>query len=400
MRSMILALVAVGLVGAFVWALLPAPIQVDLVSVQKGPMQVTVLAEGTTRIREKWQVTAPVGGRILRAPVQVGERVVAQKTIVAIIEPAEPPFLDARTRRLAEAAVAEAKAAVRLAEVNLERAEVELGHLQKELERYAALALRGTVSDMVLQDAKQAELLAKAAREVALSNLDLQRATLLRAEAQLEGPSSGSGETDVAGCCIRLVAPQSGVVLELTDQNARLVQAGEKLMTIGDPADLEIRADLLSSDAVAVQEGAQASVDRWGGEGVLAAQVRQIDPSAFTRISALGIEEQRVPVVLDLLTPAEERVGLGDQFRVHVALVVWQADEVVQVPQSALFRSAGDWALFVEREGQASLRRVEVGRIAGEWAQVLAGVEPGEKVVAYPSSAIEEGTRLEVRDGG
>lgn len=389
---------AAGL-GALVWALLPAPVLVDLVAVRRGPMEITVSAEGVTRVREIWRVTAPVTGEVLRSPVEVGDAVVGGKTLVAMIEPAKPPFLDARTRLMAEASVTEAKAAVRHAEANLTLAETELSHQRAQLARSRALAARGTVPKTMLEDAEQAVLSAEATRDVAVSDLDMRRATLARMEAQLRGPDPIEADMQLSECCIRLTAPRTGVVLELADENARLVQAGESLLTIGDPSDLEIRVDLLSNDAVGIREGTRATIDRWGGSGSLAAEVSQIEPSAFTRVSALGIEEQRVPLVLDILTPPEERVGLSDRYRVYVTLVTWAGDDVLQVPQSALFRSSGEWALFVEQDGRASLRSVEVGRMSGERAQILSGVETGEKVVTYPSSAIEDGTRLTPRAG-
>lgn len=396
LRLVLAGTAAAAILGALVWALLPAPVLVDLAEARRGPMQVTVSAEGTTRIRDLWRVTAPVTGDVLRSPVQIGDAVTGGETVVAVIEPAEPPFLDARARRLAEAAVAEAEAAVRLATAKLLRAGTELSYLETELARYRKLAERGTVPETTLENAEQAVRTARAARDVAQSDLDMQRASLRRMEAQLLGPDTEAAPSD---CCVRLTAPQTGTVLELVDENARLVQAGDPLLTIGDPADLEIRVDLLSSDAVGVTRGTRAIVDRWGGPRPLDAEVRQIEPSAFTRISALGIEEQRVPLVLDILTPPEARTGLGDQYRVYVTLVTWSGENVLRVPQSALFRDSGRWALFVAQDGRARQRFVEVGRMSGEWAQILTGVESGERVVAYPGSAIEEGTRLEARTG-
>ncbi len=398
LRILLLGVLAAACLGALVWALLPSPVLVDLVPVRQGPMQATVSAEGTTRIRETWRVTAPVTGEVMRAPVHVGEAVIGGETVVAVIEPAEPPFLDTRDRRLAEASVTEAQAAVRLAEASLLRAGTELSHLETELARYVELAQRGTAPETALADARQAVLSAQAARDVALSDLDMRRATLARTEAQLAGPEARELDSVRSECCIRLTAPRTGTVLDVADENARLVQAGETLLTIGDPVDLEIRVDLLSSDAVGVTRGTRAVVDRWGGESLIEAEVRQIEPSAFTRISALGIEEQRVPLVLDILTPPEERVGLGDQYRVYVTLVTWAAEDVIQVPQSTLFRNSGRWALFVEDAGRANLRAVDVGRMTGEWAQILSGVEVGERVVAYPGSTIEPGVRLKARD--
>ncbi|WP_367397322.1 efflux RND transporter periplasmic adaptor subunit [Roseovarius sp. PS-C2] len=398
-RTVFVALLVALVLGGLVWALLPAPVLVDLVAARRAQMQVTVSAEGITRVRDTWLVTAPVTGQARRSPVHVGDAVSAGETIVAAIEPAEPPFLDARDRRLAEAAVVEAEAAVRLAEAGLSRAETELTHLEAELDRARALSDRGTLAQAMLEDAVQAALSARAARDVAQSDLDMRRATLARMEAQLEGPET-RGLDEPASCCVKIAAPRTGVVLDLVDESARLVKAGETLLTIGDPQDLEIYVDLLSNDAIGVVPGTRARIERWGGDTVLDAEVRQVEPSAFTRVSALGIDEQRVPVVLDILSPAAVRAGLGDRYRVYVTLVTWEGEDVLQVPQSALFRSAGEWALFVEENGRAAQRSVEVGRMSGDWAEIVLGVEEGARVIAYPASSIENGTRIEMRETG
>ncbi|MBF9029589.1 HlyD family efflux transporter periplasmic adaptor subunit [Rhodobacterales bacterium HKCCE3408] len=396
-RTVSLSVVAILVLGGLVWALLPAPVLVGLVAVQRGPLQVTVSAEGMTRVRNTWRVTAPVTGEAQRSPVHVGDAVRAGETVLAVIQPAEPPFLDARARRLAEASVTEAEAAVRLAEANLSRAESELSHFEAELDRSRALAERGTLAPTMLEDAEQAALSARAARDVAQSDLEMRRATLVRLEAQLEGPDAFAADS-AGSCCVEIRAPRTGVVLDLADESARLVTAGDDLLTIGDPTDLEIRVDLLSNEAVGVTPGTPARIERWGGDTVLDAEVRQIEPSAFTRVSALGIEEQRVPLVLDILTPAEERTGLGDRYRVYVTLITWEAESVLQVPQSALFRAAGEWALFVEQDGRAAQRSVEVGHMSGDRAEILAGVDEGERVIAYPGSSVETGTRIEPRE--
>lgn len=359
-------------------------------------MQASVSAEGITRVRDTWRVTAPVTGEARRSPVHVGDAVTAGETVVAVIEPAEPPFLDARARRLAQASVTEAEAAVRLAEANLFRAETELAHLEAERERTRALTESGTRPPTMLEDAEQAALSARAARDVALSDLDMQRATLARMQAQLDGPDT-SAANGPAPCCVEVRAPRSGTVLDLADESARLVTAGETLLSIGDPTEIEIRVDVLSNDAIGLVPGTRARIERWGGDAVLDAEIRQIEPSAFTRISALGIEEQRVTVVLDILTPLDARKGLGDRYRVYVTLITWEGMDVLQVPQSALFRVAGEWALFVEEDGRAAERLVKVGRIAGDHAEILSGVIEDERVIAYPGVSVTTGTRLAPR---
>ncbi len=394
------AIAALAVIGGLFWALLPQPVPVDLVKARIAPMEVTVTAEGMTRIREPWQVTAPVTGNTTRSPVETGDHVTAGETIVAVIQPAEPAFLDARARRLAEAAVTEAEAAVKLAEAQLERADVELIHFEAELERNKTLAQRGTVSVTMLENSAQAAASARAARQAAQAELELTRATLDRARAQLMGPEAPEAGGAISECCIRLTAPVSGTVLDVADQNARLVQAGAPLLSIGDLDDLEIEVDLLSADTIGIAPGTRAHVERWGGEGVIEAEVRRIDPSAFTRISALGIEEQRVRLLLDITSPPENRAGLGDRYRVYVRIVVWSAQDVLQVPRAALFRQDGQWALFVAQDDRAAIRIVETGRMTADWVQIISGIADGESVVAYPGSRVDAGVRLTARTVG
>jgi HlyD family secretion protein len=400
LRMIGIAAGGVVMAGALVWAVWPDPVAVDMATVTRGPLQVTVAAEGMTRVREPYAITAPITGMTTRSPVLVGDRVEQGESIVAVIQPADPGLLDVRTRMQAEAAVTEAEAAVRLAEANVERARASLQYTAAQLERNRALAERGTIPRRMLEDIEAEHSLARQAVTAAESERDLHLATLARTRAQLIGPESRFQPGGEPGsCCVEIVAPQTGTVLEVTDLSARLVQAGSPLLTIGDLEDLEIELDLLSSDAVRVPPGARALVDRWGGEGLLEARVRRVEPAAFTRVSALGIEEQRVRLRLDFETPPEERPGLGDRFRVHVRVVLWEDENVAQLPQAALFRHAGGWAVFEVAEGRATVTPVEIGHQSGGQAEVLSGLEPGAEVVLYPPSALESGARIRPREG-
>ncbi|HSF65412.1 MAG TPA: HlyD family efflux transporter periplasmic adaptor subunit [Paracoccaceae bacterium] len=394
-RGIGVAAVTGGVGLALIWAMWPRPVAVDLVTVEVAPMEVTVAAEGITRVRHTYVVTAPTTGTTARSPVEVGDTVVQGETVVAVIQPAEPAFLDARARAQAEAAVTEAQAAVRLAEVQLAQAEADLAYATAQADRNRALAERGTIPLRVQEDSDQRAATAAAAVEAARFDLDLHRATLARMEAQLRGPAP---EAPAPGdCCLRLTAPQGGTVLEVADPNARLVQAGMPLVTIGDLSDLRIEVDLLSSDAVRVAPDMPARVDRWGGPGDLAARVERVDPSGFTRVSALGIEEQRVRVTLALDTPPESRAGLGDRFRVNVRIVTWQAAEVLQVPQSALFRQGDGWAVLRESEGRAALALAQVGQANDTVVEVLSGLSAGDRVIAYPGNRVVTGDRIAPR---
>ncbi len=399
MRKLGLGAAAAALVAALVWALWPQPMPVDLAQVTRGPMQGTISAQGVTRARNPYAITAPITGAATRSPVEVGDPVTAGETVVAVIQPADPALLDARTRAQAEAAVAEAQAAVGVAESNLRQAESALEHSARQLERSQTLAERGTIPHRMLEDIEASHLSAEQTRDAARAQLELNRAALARAEAQMLGPQTLFEPNGRASeCCVQILAPQSGIVLEVSDQSARVVQAGSPLLTIGNLDEMEIELDLLSTDAVQVPPGARAVIERWGGEGTLEAQLRRIDPAAFTRVSALGIEEQRVRLRLDLLSPPEDRTGLGEGFRVQVRLILWEEDALLRLPQAALFRHGDGWAVFAEEGGRARLHPVEIGRQAAGEAELLGGLEEGARVVLFPASSLADGATITARE--
>lgn len=405
MRWALWGLGGAGLAAAAVWALWPEPVAVDLAEVRRGPLEVTLSAEGKTRVREPYTITAPIAGMTARAPVAVGDAVVADETVVAVLRPADPALMDARTRAQAEAAVAEAEAAVTLAEANLDQARNALDHARTQYDRGAALAAAGSIPQRMQEDllsqliaARQGLIAAEAERDLRLAALRRARAQLLAPDPLAGGGGGNAGGVDAeAECCVTLRAPVSGTVLDIPDRNARQVAAGTPLLTLGDTADLEIEIDLLSSDAVRVAPGMEARVTRWGGEGVLAARVRRIEPAAFTRVSALGIEEQRVRLQLDLLSPPAERAGLGEQFRVLADLVLWEGEDVVQVPHGALFRDGEGWAVFRKIDGRAVPTPVTQGRRGATMAQITDGLSPGDLVVMFPPNSITEGSRITAR---
>ncbi|MFN4098339.1 MAG: efflux RND transporter periplasmic adaptor subunit [Pararhodobacter sp.] len=399
-RKLAMGAAGLGLAGALVWALWPQPQPVDLAVVSRGPMQGMITAQGVTRVRAPYAIAAPITGTATRSPVEIGDAVVAGQTLVAVIQPADPALMDARSRAQAEATVDEAQAAVALAETSLRQAESGLAHAATQRDRARALAERGTIARRMLEDIEAAHLAAEQGRDAARSQLELTHATLIRAQAQLMGPGADFHLlTEPGECCLRILAPQTGIVLALADQSARLVQAGSPLLTIGNLDEMDIELDLLSADAVSVPPGARALIERWGGEGALEARLRRIEPAAFTRVSALGIEEQRVRLRLDLLTPPEGRPGLGEGFRVHVRLITWAADSLVQVPQAALFRQDQGWAVFIEDAGKARLQAVNIGRQAEGQAEVLDGLAEGTRVILYPASALADGARITARQG-
>jgi HlyD family secretion protein len=388
---------AAGVAAAAVWALWPEPLAVDLARVTRGPMEGVLMAEGVTRVRDPHTIAAPISGTTMRSPVAVGDPVVKGETLVAVIRPGDPALMDVRTRAQAEAAVAEAEASVHVADANIARAVAAQEYAAAQAARGRSLAATGTLSQRLLDDLEQAERDAAQAVTAAEAARDLALATLRRARATLTGPDDIAAEAEPGDCCVQIRAPLTGIVLDVVDRNARAVTAGSALVTLGDLATLDLEIDLLSQDAVGVSPGAPARVDRWGGAGVLEARVRRIEPAAFTRVSALGIEEQRVRVQLDLLAPPEDRAGLGDGFRVQVGIVLWQAEAALQVPQSALFRQGDGWAVFREVDGVAVLTPVVPGRQAGTQAEVLGGLEAGAAVVIYPPGTLSDGARIVAR---
>jgi len=395
-RTIGLTVAGVALIGGLLYvALRTDPVPVDLVEVTEGPMRVTIDADGKTRIRDLYEVAAPIAGTARRSPVAVGDEVVADDTVVARVEPLSPSLLDARSRAQAEAAVAEAEAALSVARAELTRAEEEQTFQASQLERVQALVERGVATTTRLEDAAQRLSVAEAAVAAARSRVAMAEFTLERSRAALLGPEGADQGED---CCVDLFAPADGVVLSVATISEHPVQAGAPLVVIGDRGDLEIVADILSADAVRIGPGTPAVVERWGGEGTLDAVVRRIEPAAETRVSALGIEEQRVDVVFDILTPEAERPGLGHGFSVFLRIVEWEDEEVLQVPLGALFRNGEGWAIFAVEDGVAVERPVTLGQRGARVVQVLEGLSAGDLIVTHPSDAVSDGVEVARRD--
>lgn len=401
MKTRTVILFAIGLLTAGLLAVVAfrtEPVPADLARVTRAPMRVTVDVEGKTRIAEVYEVAAPIRGTARRAPVRVGDAVVAGETVVAIVEPAASDPLDPRSRVQAEAAVREAEAGLYLARSSLRQAEEELQLAESEHRRAKELVSRGVASLTRLENAEQQLSIRQAAVQAAISNLERAKGALDRARAALIEPGQN---TDVPeDCCLKIVAPVDGLVLEIDNISERPVIAGTRLLSIGQPEELEIVADVLSSDAVRLEVGDRAIVERWGGDAPLEARISKIEPSAYTKVSALGIEEQRVDVVLDLVTPVEERRALGHGFAVYLRIVEWEEPDVLQAPLSALFRQGDAWAVFVAEGGIARLREVEIGRTGALSAEILDGLAPGETVLVHPNERIADGAAIVPRGEG
>jgi HlyD family secretion protein len=389
-RTIFWSAAAIGVAALLVWAFRPQPVPVDLTGVIRGPMQVTVRDEGRTRVRNEYVISAPVGGQLLRVEHKPGAKVEAGAVLARIL-PSDPSLLDARSRAELQAAARSAEAALGLALAETERAEAEAAFARTELERIERLRADGLAS-------AEAYDRAALALRVAETNLGSARQNTLVREAEVDAARARLGESseDRAGNSVVTVrAPTSGSVMRVARESQTVIAGGAEIMTIGDPGDLEIVAELLSTDAVEIQPGATAFIENWGRDRpALHGQMRLVEPYGFMKVSALGVEEQRVNVIIDFVGPREQWSTLGHGYRVEVAVVTWEEDDVVQAPVAALFRDGDRWAVFRVVDERAVLTPIEVGRNNGRSAQILSGLEAGQTLVLYPGEAIADGVRV------
>ena len=387
LRRLITLAILLGVAAGLAWAFWPRPLIVETAEITLRDISVFVEEEGKSRIREVFTVSAPITGQVLRNNLHAGDKVVKDETVVVSIRPAAPGLLDARLKRVAEAAAASARASVGLADAEVKQAEAQLTFLKSELERAERLSRQGTISERALDKARLDVATAAAALDSARASLDVRQRELQRAEAALIENETGEGP-----CCSQIKAPVTGRILRVLSESEQVVQAGTPLIEIGDPDDLEIVAEVLSRDAVEIRPGASAVIDNWGGPP-LSATVRRVEPSAVTKVSALGIEEQRVPVILDL-AEASGQEALGDGFRVVARIIVWEGKQLVAVPVAALFRQGGDWAVYAASNGRAELRLVQLGRRNAAFSEVTAGLAVGDVVILHPSDQMADGVAV------
>ena len=387
---------AAALAVALLWVFRPSAVAVDLVEVARGPLAVSVSDEGETRVRDMYVVSAPVPGHLRRIDLEAGDSVVADQTVVAQIEPSDPTFLDVRSAAEARAGVDAAAAARTHAEAQVRRAQAELEFAQSELERIRALARSHTVSENDLDSAERRAKTTDAALAEARAELKVRQSEYQVARARLMPPASRRGTSDCD--CVSVYSPVSGDVLQVLTESEGVVQSGAPLVELGDPDKLEIVVDLLSADAVRVRPGQRAIIEAWGGTRPLEGVVRRVEPFGFTKVSALGIEEQRVNVVIDIREPRQQWERLGHGYRVEPRIVLWESRDVLKVPLSALFRQGQQWAVFVAQDRRAVLRPVDIGHENGLEAEVVSGLEAGERVVLHPGDRVSPGARLQERD--
>jgi HlyD family secretion protein len=387
-RNVVLALAAAGALAGLVWLLRPAPVRVELGDVARGPLEVTVDEEGRTRVRNRYVIAAPVSGGLERITLDEGDAVAAGD-VVARVSPAP---LDPRTTAQAEARLDAAIALRGEARARVGQARAALAQAQRDLQRARTLAAAGTVSDQELEQAElahasRAEELhgAREAEDAASHEVEAAQAALLAAGGR-------EGRLGAQDAFVAVRSPAAGHVLRVFEESQRVVAVGTPLLEVGDPSDLEIVIDVLSADAVRIRPGDAMRLVAWGGEGVLQARVRRVEPSGFTKLSALGVEEQRVNVIGDFVDPPGP---LGDGYRLEARIVVWRSDDVLRVPASALFRRGEAWHVFAVEDGRARLRALEIGQRGVEAAEVLGGIEPGVRVVLHPTDRVADGVRVE-----
>jgi HlyD family secretion protein len=385
---------AAGVVGGLLWGFWPGAVRVDLATVAKANMVVTVVEEGKTRVRDRYVVVAPVDGYLQRISWKAGDEVTAS-SVVAVIEPTPSSALDTRTRAQAQARVQAAQAAWAAATQNAQAAEAQALLARQEWMRAQELQRAQFVSPQVLDKAKSDMARADALRLAAdhgtrVAGFELEMAKAVLSSAVGMGQP---GQRDV----VRVRSPIQAKVLRLLQQSEGPVRAGHPLLEIGDPTSLEVEVEVLSAQAVSIQNGTPVVLDRWGGEKTLSGTVRLVEPAGFTKVSALGVEEQRVRVMVDFNAPPGQGQQLGDGYRVEVKFLVWQGQDVLQVPTQALFRDQERWAVFVNDQGRARLHTVQVGQRSGLQTQVMSGLEAGVQVIVQPSPQVREGVRVQAR---
>ncbi|HEX4413494.1 MAG TPA: HlyD family efflux transporter periplasmic adaptor subunit, partial [Lacipirellulaceae bacterium] len=430
--KLFMLLVAAAIIAGLAYAFMPRPVDTDLVKIERGTVRVTVDEDGRTRIHDKYVVSAPLNGRILRVNLRPGDKVEAGKTLLTVLEPRDPDLLDARTVAQSEARVKAAEATLQQMQPELEKIHAQQGFAEAELARLRKAFVGKGVSqsdvenaEMLLHQRNEEVRSAKLSEEIARFELEQSQAALMRsrprsdstgtpknqngaqlAMAELAVPPTANGsqaagkdseDAQTTKWDFPIYSPIDGRVLRVMQESSAVVMPGTPLVELGDPFDLEIAVDVLSRDAVKVHRGDEVILEHWGGPTPLHARVRVVEPSGFTKISTLGVEEQRVWIVADLVEPPDERPSLGDEYRVEARIVIDEARNVLRVPTSALFRVGEEPAVFRVENGVAHQRKVKVGRQNGLEAEVAEGLTAGDQVVLHPSDQIEEGTKVRQR---
>ncbi len=390
-KIFILSIMAV-VAGLLIYGFLPKTRDVDIVFVTRGPLQVTIEEEGRTRLKDRFTISAPTAGYLQRIHAKVGDNV-KRGQIVAVLEPLQSQALDPRSHAAARAAVSAAEAALKASVEREKVAAADAAYLDQRRERLKALYDKGSIArdqfDQIHAEAQKARALQlSSAAEVHRAGSELEQARVA-----LRNFSAVRSQ----GNAVAVSSPVNGAVFRIYHESEGAVNIGAPLMDLGDPKNLEVRVEVLSSDAVKIRQGTHVLFKRWGNDEPLTGRVRLVEPAGFTKISSLGVEEQRVLVIVDITSPPEQWSVLGDGFRMEAHFTIWEDDNVLQIPASALFRAGKDWAVFVEHDGKARKRVIEIGQRNGLTAQIISGLKENEKVIAYPDDTISEGTKIRQR---
>ncbi len=392
-RKLVTWTLGIGLLLLIGWGLRPRPIEIEAGAVTRGALTVHVVEEGKTRIRNRYVVSAPVAGQMRRVLLKNGDPVKAGETTLASIEPAISPLLDPRAKAEAEARVQGADAGKLKAAESRDMAHTAEKFALQNWERAKKLVQTKSISDTDRDNAERDYEMraretraAEFAQKIAEYELAQAKATLM----QIETPSDSS--------VIEVRSPVSGYVLRVMQESATIVTPGVQIFEVGDKSDIEIEAEILSRDAVAIKEGATVTIEQWGGANPLAGRVRRVEPAAFTKVSALGVEEQRVYVLSDLINPPPEAQKLGDRYRVEVRVAVWHGDDVLLVPAGALFREGSEWKTFVFDNGTARKITLQAGHTDGRMTEVLGGLKAGAEVLLHPPDSVKDGAAVKKRE--
>ena len=369
---------------------------VDIAHIEIGPLEVSIAEDGETKVRDIYELSSPLMGRVLRLEVEVGDEVAAAETIVAKIEPSDPTFLDRRSEKEARAAVKASEALLSLAKAQLNEAESELEFSFSELERMQRLVDRRLVSEREYDQAKKNYKTKAASVNTALASIRARESELAQAKARLVTPVDVRG-TDKDCKCLSIYAPTKGKILRVLHESEGIIEPGDVLVEIGDTSDLEIVVDFLSIDAVRINPGQRVVIEEWGGAYNLNGVVKKVEPFGYTKVSSLGIEEQRVDVIIDIIDPIERWNSLGHGYQVETRVILWHEDNVLKSPITALFREKGEWSVFVVEDERARLKKIQVGRKNAFEAQILSGLDEGQQVVLHPSNQINDGVLIKRR---
>jgi HlyD family secretion protein len=393
-RKLFVIIIIAVVVLATVYGFYPKAVEVDLVDVTRGPLQVTIEEEGRTRLKDRFIISAPTAGYLERVRAKVGDPVKTGQVVV-VLEPLRSQALDPRSRAEATATVTAAEAALNAAMEKESATAADADYMEKRLERLKSLYAKGSIAkdqyDQIEAETKKARAIQRSAKAA----VNVSRSERERAKALLQNFAAVKKTADHNK--VYVSTPTSGNVSRIYRESEGAVNAGEPLMEIGNSENLEIRVEVLSADAVKIKKGTAVFFKRWGGEGTLEGIVRVVEPSGFTKVSSLGVEEQRVLIIADITSPAEMWRALGDGYRVEAHFVVWEGKDILQISNSSLFRAGPDWAVFVEEKGRARRRIVQVGQRNGLFAEITAGLKEKEKVITHPDDALSDGIRIKTK---